>query len=134
MADHPMEILIDYDCPLCRAEAGFLERLDGGRGRLRCVDITGESFDPGAYGATQSEVMGTIHGVTSDGNLVTGMEVFRRAYAAVGWGWLWAPTGWPGLKWAFDAGYRWFARHRLRLTGRKGEACDGDRCRVPEKG
>ena len=129
MTDRAMEILIDGDCPLCRVEARFLERLDRGRGRLRCVDITDKMFDPAAYGTTHSEVMGTIHGV-ADGELVTGMEVFRRAYAAVGWGWLWAPTGWPGLKWLFDASYRWFARNRLRLTGRKGEECDGDRCRV----
>ena len=93
------------------------------------MDITDKTFDPAAYGATHSDVMGTIHGV-ADGELVTGMEVFRRAYAAVGWGWLWAPTGWPGLKWLFDSCYRWFARNRLRLTGRKGEECDGDRCRV----
>ena len=93
------------------------------------MDITDKMFDPAAYGTTHSEVMGTIHGV-ADGELVTGMEVFRRAYAAVGWGWLWAPTGWPGLKWLFDASYRWFARNRLRLTGREGEECDGDRCRV----
>jgi predicted DCC family thiol-disulfide oxidoreductase YuxK len=73
--------------------------------------------------------MGSIHGVKPDGSLVTGMEVFRRAYAAVGWGWLWSPTGWPVLKPVFDAAYRWFAKRRLALTGRKG-ACEDDRCAV----
>jgi len=118
-------ILIDGDCPLCRAEGRLLRRMDGGRGRLDLVDIAAEGFDAGAYGTTQDRVMGEIHGVGEDGALVTGMEVFRRAYAAVGWGWLLAPTGWPVLRRVFDALYRWFARNRLRLTGRGGAACAG---------
>jgi predicted DCC family thiol-disulfide oxidoreductase YuxK len=65
-----------------------------------------------------------------DGSLVRGMEVFRRAYDAVGLGWLLAPTRWPILRSIFDAGYSWFARNRLRLTGRTG-TCDSGRCRIP---
>ena len=80
---------------------------------------------------TMDELMGAIHGVMPDGTNVTGMEVFRRAYAAVGLGWLLAPTGWPGLRPLFDRFYRWFARNRLRLPGRRAGACDGDRCRAP---
>jgi len=124
-----MTILIDGLCPLCRHEARLLERLDGGRGRLVIEDITAPGFDPGRYGATMDEVMGHIHGVTPGGEIVTGMEVFRRAYAAVGWGWLWAPTGWPVLKPIFDRLYVWFARNRLRLTG-QGDRCADGRCRV----
>ena len=123
-------ILIDGDCPLCRHEANLLRRLDRGRGRLELVDITSGDFDASRYGRTMDDVMGTIHGVKADGSLVTGMEVFRRAYQAVGWGWLWAPTGWPILKPVFDAAYRFFARHRLRLTGRRGECADGS-CKLP---
>ena len=67
--------------------------------------------------------MARIHGVLADGTVIEGMEVFRRAYGAVGLGWLLAPTAWPGLRALADAGYRWFARNRLRLTGR-GNACD----------
>ena len=122
-------ILIDGECPLCRHEARLLEKLDRGRGRLELVDITAPDFDPARYGKSFEDVMGEIHGVTESGDLVTGMEVFRRAYAAVGWDWLWAPTGWPILRPVFDAAYRFFAKYRLRLTGRKG-ACEDGRCRV----
>ncbi len=124
-----MQILVDGLCPLCRHEARLLERLDAGRGRLRTVDIAAPAFDPAAFGVSFEEVMGKIHGVLPDGRLITGMEVFRRAYDAVGWGWLWAPTGWPVLRPIFDAAYRWFARNRYRLTGRA-DPCVGDRCRV----
>jgi len=73
--------------------------------------------------------LGQIHGLLPDGTLVKGLEVFRQAYDAVGLGWLLAPTRWPILRWVSDAGYAWFARNRLRLTGRSG-ACDSGRCRV----
>jgi predicted DCC family thiol-disulfide oxidoreductase YuxK len=68
--------------------------------------------------------MSTIHGVLEDGTLVTGMEVFRGAYRAVGLGWVLAPTGWTLFRPFFDLLYRSFARHRLRLTGR----CADERC------
>lgn len=111
-------VLIDGACPLCRREAAFMRRLDGGRGGLAFVDISDPLFDAGRYGLTFERVMGTIHGVTAEGGIVEGMEVFRRAYAAVGHGWFLAPTGWPILRGVFDRLYRVFARYRLGLTGR----------------
>lgn len=129
MTAAPFTILIDGECPLCKREAAMMSRMDRGRGGLALVDIAAAGFDPRRYGVTMGDVMGTIHGVTPEGRVITGMEVFRRAYAAVGWGWLLAPTGWPVLRPVFDAFYRFFARHRLRLTGRRGECADG-RCRV----
>lgn len=122
--DPEFTVLIDGDCPLCRREAAFLRRLDRDRGRLCLVDITDTDFRPADYGRTMAELMGEIHGTTADGSLITGMEVFRRAYQAVGVGWVLAPTGWPGLRGLFDGLYRWFARHRLRLTGRGEKACE----------
>lgn len=123
-------ILIDGECPLCRHEANLLAKLDRGRGRLALVDIAEPDFDASKYGTTFDAVMGSIHGVLPSGALVHGMEVFRRAYAAVGWGWLWAPTGWPVLKPIFDGAYRWFAKRRLKLTGRPDPCVEDGRCRV----
>ena len=124
----PFTILIDSECPLCRHEANLLQRLDRGRGRLTIVDIASTDFDPASVGRTMDDVMGTIHGVRDDGTVVTGVEVFRGAYGAVGWGWLWAPTRWPLIRPMVDAAYRWFAKHRLRLTGRGG--CENGRCAI----
>lgn len=125
----PFRILIDGECPLCRYEGNLLRRLDRGRGRLAIEDITAPGFDAARLGTTFEAVMGQIHGVLPDGRLVIGMEVFRLAYSAVGLGWLLAPTGWPGLKPMFDRFYRWFARNRLRLTGRR-DACESGRCAI----
>jgi len=121
-------ILIDGDCPLCAREASLLRRLDRGRGRLELVDIASPDFDAARYGATRDAVMGHIHGLLPDGTLVSGMEVFRRAWAAVGLGWLLAWTRWPVFRQITDAAYRLFARYRLRLTGRAG--CETGACRV----
>lgn len=106
-----------------------MARLDRGRGRLTFEDIADPGFDAGKYGKTLDEVMGSIHGVLPDGTLVTGVEVFRRAYAAVGWGWVLAWTRWPIARPIVDAAYRVFARLRLRLPGRHG--CVAGACKLP---
>jgi len=121
--------LHDGECPLCAREVAMLRRLDRGRGRLAFDDIAAPGFDASRYGRSQAELMARIHGVLPDGTLIEGVEVFRRAYAAVGLGWLVAPTRWPLLRPLADAAYRWFARNRLRLTGRN-EVCTTDRCAV----
>ena len=119
----PFTLLIDGDCPLCKREAALLARLDKGAGRLCLIDISSPGFDASAYGTTQDAVMGHIHGVTPEGGLVTGMDAFRHAYAAVGLGWLLEWTRWPVLKQASDWAYNVFARHRLTLTGRCETTC-----------
>jgi predicted DCC family thiol-disulfide oxidoreductase YuxK len=127
-----IKVLHDGECPLCAREVRLLRRLDRGRGGIRFEDIAAPDFDPSAYGLDARRVMARIHGVLPDGTVVEGMDVFRRAYAAVGLGWLLAPTRWPGLRRLADAGYRVFARNRLRWTGRA-DACDAGRCAVPER-
>lgn len=106
-----------------------MARLDKGRGNLILIDIADPAFDASKYNTTFEAVMGTIHGVLPDGTLITGMEVFRRAYAAIGCNWLLAWTAWPIFRPLADAGYRFFAKHRLRFTGRK-DACVNGRCKV----
>lgn len=125
-----VRVLYDGDCPLCSREVGLLERRDRGRGRIQFEDIAAPGFDPQRYGARADELMARIHGVLPNGELIEGVEVFRRAYSAVGLGWLMAPTRWPGLRRLADWAYRGFARNRLRLTGRA-DACRTGTCRNP---
>jgi len=122
-------VLFDGECPLCRREIEMLRRLDRGRGRIAFEDIAAPGFVAARHGRTHAELMARIHAVLPDGSLMEGVEVFRRTYAAVGLGWLLAWTRWPGLRRLAEAGYRWFARNRLRLTGR-GEVCRDDTCEV----
>lgn len=121
-----LTLLIDGKCPLCKREAALLGRRDR-KGRLAFVDIASPSFEPGEYGRTQEELMGAIHAVTPEGEMVTGVEVFRRAYAAIGLGWLLAPTRWPLLRPIAYAAYCVFAHIRPRLQRR---GCDTGRCKI----
>ena len=120
-----IEVFHDGACPLCRREIALLRKLDR-RGRIRFTDIAASDFDAAATGRSLDELLAEIHGRLPDGRWVTGVEVFRRLYAAVGCGWLVRPTRWPGVRHALDWAYRRFARNRLKWTGRctADGACD----------
>src|SRR5262245_24627302 len=95
------EVFYDGDCPLCKREIGMLRWLDRRR-RVLFTDIADPAFRAEAVGKTFDELMDQIYGRLPDGTLVTGVEVFRRLYAAVGLGpivWL---TRWPGISHLLD--------------------------------
>lgn len=119
-----LELFYDGACPLCAREARALQRLDR-RGRLTLTDIAAPGFDAAATGVPMEALMARIHGRLPDGSLVEGVEVFRRAYAAVGFGPLAAFTRLPGVSGLLDLAYAWFARNRLRLTGRCADGACG---------
>lgn len=123
--DFDVEVYFDGDCPLCLREIRLLQRLDR-RGRIRFTDIAAPGFDAGPTGLGWQDLMDRIHGRLPDGTLIEGVEVFRRLYAAVGFGPLVAATRLPGVSHLLDLGYRLFARNRLRLTGR----CQDGQCAV----
>lgn len=121
-----VEVFYDGDCPLCTREIGWLRRMDR-RGKIRFSDIAAPDFDAARVGVPQADLMARIHARGADGEMVNGVEVFRRLYGAVGFSRLVAITRWPGISHVLDAAYRWFARNRLRLTGR----CDHASCVRP---
>jgi predicted DCC family thiol-disulfide oxidoreductase YuxK len=70
-------------------------------------------------------LMDRIHGRLPDGTVIEGVEVFRRLYAAVGFGALVKVSRAPGVSHVLDIAYRLFAKNRLKLTGRCTDvACD----------
>ncbi|MBY0400104.1 DUF393 domain-containing protein [Myxococcota bacterium] len=130
-----IRILYDAECPLCAREGRLLLRLDRGRRRLELEDISAPDFDASRYGLDPADLEARLHGVLPDGRVVQGVEVLTRAYEAVGWSWLVAPAHWPGLRWLLDRAYLWFARNRLRLTGREPRFCRrADPCKLAGTG
>ena len=129
MIDWQLKVLYDGSCPICASEMRSLDRLDH-KGRLVFEDITASEFDPARYGKTEEQLMSAVHGVLPDGSIVTGLEVFRRAYAAAGLGWLLAPTGWPVLRPLSDSFYRLFSRNRKRIGSMIGRGCPEGRCPI----
>jgi predicted DCC family thiol-disulfide oxidoreductase YuxK len=104
---------------------GMLRKLDR-KHRIQFTDIAARDFDRGSVGVEWSTLMERMHARLADGTIVTGVEAFRRLYAAVGFG----PLVWlsraPGLTRLLDFGYEKFAKNRLRLTGR----CADDACEL----
>jgi len=124
-ADHDLEVFFDGGCPLCRREIGLLQKWDRRR-KIRFTDIDAPGFRAEDLGKSHEEFMSKIYGRLRNGTWIQGVEVFRRMYGAVGFGWIVAVTRWPGISHLMDAGYRVFAQNRLRLTGR----CHGDACKL----
>jgi predicted DCC family thiol-disulfide oxidoreductase YuxK len=123
MTDHDIEVFYDGECPLCMREIQMLQRLDRRR-RIRFADIAAQGFEAATVGVSREALLERIHGRLPDGTLVEGVEVFRRLYSAVGFGPLVTLTRLPGIARALDLSYSWFAKNRLRLTGRCAEgAC-----------
>jgi predicted DCC family thiol-disulfide oxidoreductase YuxK len=69
-----------------------------------------------------------IHARWANGSVITGVEVFRAMWEAVGLGVLARLSRLSLVEPLFLKAYAWFARNRLRLTGRS-HACTGDSCR-----
>jgi len=112
-------LLYDGGCPLCVREVDFLRERDGGAGKLSLVDVAADDYDPKENAGIEYETaMATIHGVDAEGRVYTGVEVFRKAYEAVGIGYVYALTKIPAVLNAANAVYDVWAKYRLNVTGR----------------
>ncbi|WP_339733460.1 DUF393 domain-containing protein [uncultured Gimesia sp.] len=112
-----VEVFFDGACPLCRKEINMIRRLDR-RHKVIFTDISAPQFELDAYGKSREQLMEEIHARLPDGTWVTGVEVFRKLYSAIGFSWLVFPTRLPGVSHFLDLAYRVFAKNRLKLTGR----------------
>jgi predicted DCC family thiol-disulfide oxidoreductase YuxK len=112
-----IEVFFDGGCPLCRREINLLRRWDQ-RGKIRFTDISSPDFQAAEVGKTDDVLMAQMHGRLPDGTWLQGVEVFRRLYAAVGFGPLVFLSRLPLISQLLDWSYAVFARNRLRLTGR----------------
>ncbi len=117
-ATKPMEIEVFFDggCPLCLREINFLKRRDR-HGRIKFTDLDASDFSTESCGKTYDELMAKIYGRLSDGTWITGVEVFRRLYSAVGFGPLVMLTRLPVISQIMDLGYHLFAKKPIATDG-----------------
>ena len=120
-----IEVFFDGGCPLCVGEIRLMRFWDR-RSRIKFTDIHDASFVAADVGKTHGDLMARMHGQLPDGTWVTGVEVFRRMYAAVGFGPLVWISRWPVIRQLLDWGYTVFARNRLWVTGR----CESGTCSI----
>ena len=114
---YPLSVYFDGDCPICRREIDLVKRLNR-RQRLKFIDFSTSAYRSGEHGLNQCDLGKVIHARWSDGRVITGVEVFREMWDAVGLGFLANVSRWPIVNGVLLKAYDWFARNRLRLTGR----------------
>lgn len=121
--NHHFEIEAFYDgaCPLCRREINMIHRMDK-KNKILFTDISDPSFDFQSLGKSYDQMMSEMHARLPGGSWITGVEVFRRLYTAVGFRYLVFPTRLPVISQSLDFIYRVFAKKRLSFAGR----CDNE--------
>ena len=116
--ENKLTFLYDGGCPLCRRETDFLKGRDK-IGNIRFVDINSENYDPTNYQNISFEkAMSNLHGILHDGNLIQGLDVLAYAYQLVGLGWVYFPTKIPIISILLKILYSFWAKYRLKITGR----------------
>ena len=113
-ARSPVTLFHDGHCPLCQREVAWLARHPR-RDRVALVDIQAEGFNAEALGSSFEAMMGRLHLCDAADHWFVGMDASRALYAVLGYRRLVWISCLPGLAGALDAGYRWFARRRVRL-------------------
>lgn len=126
MTQYPLTVFFDGACPICDREIALMKRLDRRR-RLVCCDFSRPDFDTASINISTAELGRVIHARWADGSVITGVEVFRAMWDAVGLGFLARLSRLSLVEPLVLRAYAWFARNRLRLTGRS-HACSGDVC------
>ena len=108
---------------MCMREMRFLMKRNQLTGNLAFEDTSTIGFNRAQNGLPEESSL-IIHALTSEGEVITGMEVFRRAYTLVGLGWLLSFTAIPMVKQIFDLLYLIFAKNRIRIGRLLGRRCD----------
>jgi predicted DCC family thiol-disulfide oxidoreductase YuxK len=127
MASYPLTIFFDGACPICDREIALMRRLNRRR-RLVFCDFSRPDYDTASINISPAELGRVIHARWANGNVITGVEVFRAMWDAVGLGVLARLSRLSLVEPLVLNTYAWFARNRLWLTGRS-HACTGDVCR-----
>lgn len=110
----PVTLFHDGHCPLCQREVAWLKRHPR-REAVVLVDIQADGFDAQPLGSDFSAMMGKLHVSDAEERWYVGMDASRALYAVLGYRRLVWLSCLPGVAGVMDIGYRWFARHRVRL-------------------
>lgn len=114
---YPLNVYFDGDCPICRREIDLMKMLNR-KERLQFIDFATPAYRPTDHGLNQCDLGRVIHARWSDETIITGVEVFREMWEAVGLGFLSRLSRQPMINRILVKAYTWFAKNRLRLTRR----------------
>ena len=115
--DYKLTFLYDGGCPLCLRETNFLKKKDTKK-FINFVDISNNYFPQNFKNISYEQAMDNLHGILGSGEIIVGVDVLAYSYELVGLGWIYFPTKLPILSNFIRFLYKYWARYRLKLTGR----------------
>ena len=115
---YPLTVYFDGECPICRREIHLIKVFNR-RECLQFIDFSTSAYRPTDHGLNQGDLGRVIHDRWSDGSIITGVEAFTEMWEAIGFGVLARLSRLPLINALLVKAYTWFAKNRLRLTGRK---------------
>ena len=119
-------IVFDGVCVLCSRWVDFILRHDRA-GRFQLAAMQGEHGRAllVAHGLSADDPLSFL--LVEDGRGYTDTDAIARVLRGLGRRWSWAGRALSILpRWLRDPAYRWIARHRYRLFGRR------EQCRLPD--
>ena len=112
-----LTFLYDGGCPLCLKETNFLKKKDTKK-FINFVDISNNYFPENFKNISYNQAMDNLHGILESGEIIVGVDVLAYSYELVGLGWIYFPTKLPILSNFIRFLYKYWAKYRLKLTGR----------------
>ena len=115
--NHELTFLYDGDCPLCQRETNFLKSKDTKK-IISFVDIS-VNYNPEIFkNISYKQAMSNLHGILASGEIIVGVDVLAYSYELIGLGWIYFPTKLPIFSQFIRFLYKYWAKYRLKLTGR----------------
>ncbi len=112
-----LTFLYDGGCPLCLRETNFLKKKDTKK-LINFVDINNNYFPENFKNISYKQAMNNLHGILGSGEIIIGVDVLAYSYELVGLGWIYFPTRLPIFSNFIRFLYKYWAKYRLKLTGR----------------
>ena len=112
-----LTFLYDGGCPLCLRETNFLKKKDTKK-LINFVDISNNYFPENFKNISYKQAMDNLHGILGSGEILFGVDVLAYSYELVGLGWIYFPTKLPIFSNFIRFLYKYWAKYRLKLTGR----------------
>ena len=115
--NYKLTFLYDGGCPLCIRETNFLKKKDTSK-FINFVDISINYMPKNFKNISYKQAMANLHGILGSGEIIIGVDVLAYSYELVGLGWIYFPTKLPILSEFIRFLYKYWAKYRLKLTGR----------------
>ena len=124
---YKLTFLYDGGCPLCLRETNFLKTKDA-KQYINFVDISKNYYPENFRNISYEQAMDNLHGILSSGEIIVGIDVLAYSYELVGLGWIYFPSKLPILSHFMRFLYKYWAKYRLKLTGRDNleKICDSN--------